>query len=155
MSEMRKIQLLCDTPECHEPVRNTGQCGRCKRDEEEAREAGLGEAWSNHVWNNYQAVSSSGIPLSVTAHDKLKSYSRLQASARATIPQPEPEPLTRPHDEEEWVEVESDDGHRELYQEDSMNTAAPLAAYVQRAKERLDRDFDLVEEVLARHEEVA
>ena len=130
-AETPVFQLLCDTPECHETVPRTGQCGYCRRDAEEAREANLGEILDNHVWQNYQAVSPSGTTLSVEAHDKLSRYHKTRAMARERVPQEEP--LTPPGT--------------------SMmdNTAAPLAAHVQRAKERLN----LIDEVLARHEEVA
>ena len=131
MSTMRKFQLLCDTPECHETVPRTGQCGYCRRDADEAREARLGEILDNHVWDSFQAVSPSGTTLSVEAHEHVSRYNRTRAQARRMAPQEEP--LTPPGTSM------------------TNNTAAPLAAHVQRAKERLN----LIDEVLARHEEVA
>ena len=132
--------LLCDTPECHETVRSVGQCARCRRDAEEAREAGLGELLDNHVWDNVQAVSPSGTTLSVEAHDHVSRYNRTRAQARKMVPQEEP--LTPPGPPR---------SERRAMLGSMMNTAAPLAAHVQRAKERLN----LIDEVLARHEEVA
>jgi bacterioferritin-associated ferredoxin len=140
MSTMRKFQLLCDTPECHETVPRTGQCGHCRRDAEEAREAHLGEILDNHVWDNFQAVSPSGTTLSVEAHDHVSRYNRTRAQARKMVPQEEP--LTPPGPPR---------SERRAMLGSMMNTAAPLAAHVQRAKERLN----LIDEVLARHEEVA
>ena len=132
MSTMRKFQMLCDTPECHETVPRTGQCGYCRRDAEEAREANLGEILDNHVWQNYQAVSPSGTTLSVEAHEHVSRYNKTRAKARRMEPQPE-EPLTAPSPTM------------------TRNDARPLAPYIQAAKERRE----LIDEVLARHEEVA
>ena len=86
MNAKFEFGLLCDTPECHETVRSVGQCARCRRDEEEAREAGLGEILDNHVWRNLQAVSRRGTPLSVEAHDHVSRYNRTRAQARQMVP---------------------------------------------------------------------
>jgi hypothetical protein len=111
--------LRCDTPECQEPVQQIGQCVRCRRDAEEAREAGLGELLDKHVWENCLAVSPSGVSLSVESHEKMKLYSRPRSTRQAV---PSPEPLTR----------------QQLSKQTPMtqNTAAPLAAYVAAAKAR-------------------